>query len=502
MELKFQLALFSIALLSTSLAGSAAAQPDRLILNYAPSSTEVAGRAPELFAHLRGEMFVVVDPLDARIVIIDGDGRVLGSSTPLSFFPENVREMPDEVVFGSATSAREVAIQRSIDPITIGQLTEGTPAPVPARAQPPVLRRSGSRSLVIVRAAANNRDISVRSVGRGYLADAILIGHDAQGRRYVQSSEIVNTKPAFDVRVFVQRFSPRGQLLEVADVPVAEMDTVPKHFIAVNPGGTATVLVPTETALYLQKLHFRRLGSPVPAAAPTRVPVSATIIPSDRSSLEEPTPVPARRAEVPPTTRDQIIARANAYVTINWTLRDENFQHDEIPNRCVKTEGHYWLRPKKLNESSIGSAFGPMPYNWGGSDTPASFVEKISSGFLAGNVCTCREPQFNQCQVSAAAGVDCSGFVSRSWGVVKHGTSNLHAVARPVNGFSQLRPGDALNKAGSHVRLFVRFKPGPQLLFEVLESATNLRCEGVCRSVYTAAELSRYKPLRYVGLQE
>jgi hypothetical protein len=104
--------------------------------------------------------------------------------------------------------------------------------------------------------------------------------------------------------------------------------------------------------------------------------------------------------------------------------------------------------------------------------------------------------------VGFAAGVDCSGFVSRSWGIPKLGTTGLAQVARAVPDITKLRPGDALNKAGSHVRLFVGFKPGPDLVFEVIESATNLRCEGVCRSTYTTQQLAGYHPLRFAGTSD
>jgi hypothetical protein len=204
-------------------------------------------------------------------------------------------------------------------------------------------------------------------------------------------------------------------------------------------------------------------------------------------------------APLPATTRTSIINRANAYLSVNWVMRPENFSRSGVDNRCSKTEGRFWERAHRFDASSIGKAFAPMPYHWGGDDTPDSFREKLSSGNLAGSVCTCREAQYNQCVVSFAAGVDCSGFVSRSWGITKRGTTGLAQVAKPVSDISKLRAGDALNKAGHHVRLFVGFKPGAQVLLDVIESATNLRCEGVCRSTYTVEQLAGYRPLKFSG---
>ena len=57
------------------------------------------------------------------------------------------------------------------------------------------------------------------------------------------------------------------------------------------------------------------------------------------------------------------------------------------------------------------------------------------------------------------AGVDCSGFVLRSWGWrgARHTTSSLANVTTAI-ALEDLRPGDILNDAGSHVRLFVAGK--------------------------------------------
>ena len=70
-----------------------------------------------------------------------------------------------------------------------------------------------------------------------------------------------------------------------------------------------------------------------------------------------------------------------------------------------------------------------MPYRWGGDDTPQTFKARVRSGALAGDICTCRSAALNYCLVQGSAGVDCSGFVSRAWGIGKRGTSGLLDVA-------------------------------------------------------------------------
>jgi hypothetical protein len=64
---------------------------------------------------------------------------------------------------------------------------------------------------------------------------------------------------------------------------------------------------------------------------------------------------------------------------------------------------------------------------------------------------------------TATSGLDCSAFVSKVWGVSRHTTDNLSAVAHPISK-DELQAGDALNlttgadpEGDGHVRLFDRW---------------------------------------------
>lgn len=96
------------------------------------------------------------------------------------------------------------------------------------------------------------------------------------------------------------------------------------------------------------------------------------------------------------------------------------------------------------------------------------------------------------------AGVDCSAFVSATWGLsVHYTTAAIPAIAAPVANPWELKPGDALNKPGSHVMLFLRFTPDRKA--EVMESSTG-GCNGrVCRNIYPLASLLArgYTPVRF-----
>src|SRR5437660_384176 len=84
-----------------------------------------------------------------------------------------------------------------------------------------------------------------------------------------------------------------------------------------------------------------------------------------------------------------------------------------------------------------------------------------------------------------------AGYGTELWSRSGHGVHRF-----------QPRPGDALNKPGSHVMLFLRFTPDRKA--EVMESSTG-GCNGrVCRNVYPlAALLARgYQPVRYKALAD
>ncbi len=156
----------------------------------------------------------------------------------------------------------------------------------------------------------------VRSRSRGYLSDAQLIGRDVSGRYYVQSTEVVDTAPLIRVRVFVQRFSDSAALLDIAEVPVAKMDSVPNTMVALSPSGQVSAIVPTETDLFLQPLVFKGAGGATkrvlaPATAPAQTRIDATI--ADLGPREPTSDALEPAAVMPPTTREQILVRANRY---------------------------------------------------------------------------------------------------------------------------------------------------------------------------------------------
>jgi len=124
------------------------------------------------------------------------------------------------------------------------------------------------------------------------------------------------------------------------------------------------------------------------------------------------------------------------------------------------------------------------------------FLANISNGMLAGNVCTHNNPRPD------TTGVDCSAFVSAAWGLSTHfTTAAIPGITQQLENAWDLQPGDALNKPGSHVMLFLGFTPDRKA--QVMESSTG-GCNGkVCRNVYPLSSLLArgYRPVRYRVLE-
>lgn len=97
---------------------------------------------------------------------------------------------------------------------------------------------------------------------------------------------------------------------------------------------------------------------------------------------------------------------------------------------------------------------------------------------------------------NSSTGLDCSAFVSKAWGISRHTTDNLSAVAVPISK-EELQSGDALNlttardaDGAGHVRLFDRWANPEHTRMYVYE-------ETPPRSVYHAINWDpSYTPMR------
>ena len=184
-------------------------------------------------------------------------------------------------------------------------------------------------------------------------------------------------------------------------------------------------------------------------------------------------------------TRAQIISNAVPYTTYTFTTTASNIKHSVSCSGVGNIITPSWV--------VVGNNTS-MPYCWGGFSTQASFTSGLTHSKSAGDDdCTTGGDGSEGC----ALGVDCSGFVSRTWGrATKESTSTIPNISTALGSATLTQPGDCFNNAGSHVRLVeTNYGNGN---YRVIESSAN--GWHVAYNTYTASQLSAYVPRKYVNV--
>ncbi len=155
-----------------------------------------------------------------------------------------------------------------------------------------------------------------------------------------------------------------------------------------------------------------------------------------------------------------------------------------------------WWLPGEVNSG--------MPYKWGGFDDAVSFDTAIANGLAAGDVSSPAKRRADNSAVSAqAAGVDCSGFVSRCLKLPSiHDTTQLPSVCIALQNSGDLRPGDLLNIPHRHVLLCAGWASSDHrwIFFYETGGAPNFWKPGLKQAPLDALLALGYQPLRYRGM--
>jgi cell wall-associated NlpC family hydrolase len=339
----------------------------------------------------------------------------------------------------------------------------------------------------------------------------------------------------YGTRAFIATFAD-GRMTAGAQIPLNEIETIPENFAGVladgrayylrtNEGKTVPVILELDAGFAdkakasgplieqfkrerapdqpekrserikqgIKKLAERALPSrAAPASAGDDEAAFQALV---RAATGEGSPPAARAAPPPQVKRAEVIKCAEEFRDLLWTLTPTSYQKPGVANDC-SPQAKYWRRPHYLNGKS-GKEVKGVPYCWGCSHSLDKFLNYVKTGErLAGQSCTCRTGHY--CIRNDSTGVDCSGFVSQCWKAVYHTTSSMGEISTVISK-ADLKPGDALNRAGNHIRLFmnlVETDTGPR--FRMIE-ATNAegRIGRVIEATYTASELSSYKAIRY-----
>lgn len=199
----------------------------------------------------------------------------------------------------------------------------------------------------------------------------------------------------------------------------------------------------------------------------------------------------------PKRTPEQAVATALTYTEMEWMPEARHIRqgkdlkgiHVHTPDTTLSRHGddRGWWQP--------GIPAKGMAYKWGGFDTPESFLHGLQDGKKAGDIANSYKIRLDDGAVSqGSVGIDCSGFVSRCWGLPRHfSTRELPGISDPI-AWDDLRAGDIILKQG-HVLMFAARRGDFLIGYEAGPIPTWRARRCAVRISYLAKE--GYAPWRY-----
>ncbi|WP_064712373.1 hypothetical protein [Rhizobium bangladeshense] len=331
--------------------------------------------------------------------------------------------------------------------------------------------------ILLRRASSEENFLSLQLPSEGRIGTVELLDIDTTGRPFALVEFVPADRPE-RTGMLVVRFTPNGVMERVFDLPI-EGDTVfARRFVAIGPRGDVLFLRSRESRAQVLKLDGREPGRKLAVARPPKAAIA-------------PKPGKTPKVAILPKSRGDVIERAIGFETLNWLVTPAAYGGEPGPG-CANMNR---LRRPIYLIGKRGQTVKGVPYCWGCKTPLEDFANGVMNGRTAGNVCTKSAPQSN------ILGVDCSGFVSDAWGLKMHvSTRAIPSITKRLADPWSLQPGDALNRPGSHVMLFMRFTDDRKV--EVMEASPNA-CKGrVCRNTYSLGSLllRGYQPVRFKGL--
>lgn len=176
--------------------------------------------------------------------------------------------------------------------------------------------------------------------------------------------------------------------------------------------------------------------------------------------------------------REQVLDNAARYASHVWASSEEN-QYATCSDEAYESDyppGEY-----------VG-----LPYDWGGYVTLDEFDAQIADGYGAGS-------HSWHGILSCTTGVDCSGFVSMVWETDHNTTSSFPRGPTEEIEWSELKRGDAVNDAGSHMVLYAHeTDAGWPVFYEASGSGEKVRINATGGWSY----LDGYVPLRFDDIED
>ena len=254
-------------------------------------------------------------------------------------------------------------------------------------------------------------------------------------------------------------------------------------------------------SLTIRFMIFLRVLFPLAAAA-----LVAGCVSVSKTATHPPVITPGDPSAPSQVTPAETLAIAKRLTTHPWRPFAKNILHGkDAAGIVVQTpDAGFTEQPERPGWWLPGEVNSGMPYKWGGFDDPSSFDAAIANGLAAGDVSSPAKRRADNSAVSAhAAGVDCSGFVSRCLKLPSvHDTTQLPAICNLLHDAQDLRPGDLLNIPHRHVLLSAGWaSPDRQTIyFYETGGAPDFWKPGLRRASLAALLALGYQPLRYRGM--
>lgn len=236
------------------------------------------------------------------------------------------------------------------------------------------------------------------------------------------------------------------------------------------------------------------------------VACSSTRPPEFHAPSAEPVLVPGDPDAPSQVTPTEALALAESFAKHSWRPFARNILHGADATGVVVntpdagftdhlSRAGWWL-PGEMNQG--------VPYKWGGFDDVSSFDQRVAEGLAAGDVSSPAKRRADNAGVSLkAAGLDCSGFVSRCLKLPQvYDTTQLPGICTLLENPQDLRPGDLLNVPRGHVVLCAGWARSDRSWIYYYETGgpPDYWKPGLKEAPLAAMLELGYKPLRYIGM--
>jgi hypothetical protein len=321
----------------------------------------------------------------------------------------------------------------------------------------------------------------------GMLGDLSLLGATPDGDVWLRVADVGMVDGAFVTQMFGHRYALDGTLVQVVQMPMREELVWVEHRITTDTEGELRVLSAgaDEASLRSPALIGVPTAIELPPGVAPYLPGAETRAAAGANPIEEaPAPAPVA-GEASCISRDEIMQRADEYATYTAAYNS---------NHMATCAGR---TPVSYFQEHLGVLIQGVAYKYAGHIEVSTYDNAVQNNYTVGDLNTETDKNVDNCSY----GVDCSGFVSKAWRSGHYTTSTLDNVSDIVESYEALRPGDALNKPGSHVRL-VAEHIGTWGVKVVESTVGKDRMRVIVRDISwgEAGYEAGYRPIRYANI--